>query len=389
MLSAPRLIASIALGLLAAPLASGADWSANGVLQIKAGYDGNLRFQTADPLYSPRTTYGVETRVTRLTETTRTTLDANYSFLFADRADFADSEDYAVTFSSNWQGERFGASVSAIERRANTLTSIFVDTGLVDLGVQRQQRIVSPQLSWTASERVTYTLAASDERIEFLQPTTLVGNTFRGYSLERRTAISPRTQYFFALSTSELDASEVRSESSVSSLTAGLVRQASESLTWEFSVGANRTETNRIVRFFFFDVPISDEDDGWRAAASLVKSWRYATLRLSASQQLQPSGQGSLTERQLATADLAYSLSERFSVGLNVQLNRFDEPGSLDNLSDDRDYGRLGLRFVYTPHPRWTIQLDAVHDTQTIDRAQDTARRDSAYLTVRYRGGRQ
>ena len=389
MLSAPRLLATLMLGVTVAPPANGADWSAMGELQIKAGYDGNLRFQVTDPLDTPRTTYGVETRVQRLSETTQTTLDFDYSFLNADRADFADSEDYSVELASRWQGERFGAAVSAAERRANTLTAIFVDTGFIDLGVQRQQRLVSPQLSWSASERVTYTLAATDEQVEFLQPTTLVDYDFRAYSLERRTALSPRTQYFVALSRSELDASEVRSVSEISTLTIGFSRQVSESLNWELAVGANRTETDRVVRFFIFDIPVSDEDDGWRASASLTKSWPYATLTLSASQQLQPSGQGSLTERQLAIADLSYRLSETFSLGVNAQFNRFDEPGSLDNLSDDRDYGRLGLRFVYTPHPRWTIQLDAIHDTQTFDRLQDAARRDSAYLTVRYRGGRQ
>ena len=366
-----------------------ANWNAEGGVQARVGYDGNLRFTPDDSLDSARSTYTLETRFSRETEQTLSSLDLDYSFLNADEAEFADSEDYAIEFASAWQGERFGASITAAERRANTLTTIFVDTGFIDLGVQREQRTVAPALSWQASEKISYTVAASDERVEYLQETALVDYEFSGVSLERRVILTPRSQYFVSLGQSQLDAPDARSTNDVISLSLGYSHQVSESLSWEVSAGGNRTETDRVVRFIVFDVPVTDEDDGWRASANVTKRWTYTTLQLSASQQLQPSGQGSLTERQLVTADIAHRLSPKFSLGLNMQFNRFDEPGTLDGLSDDRDYARAALRFVYTPHPSWRIQLDAIHDTQTFDRSQDVARRDSAFLTVRYQGGRR
>jgi len=360
-------------------------WRVEQELVFGGGYDSNLRFRIDDLQETWRGRLKAGLAVHRVTERTTATVAADGRLLRHADTGFADSEDFTLEARGSWSSQRWSLGLGTVLDRSNTLTTSLVDSVFEDLGVQRERRSVTPRVTWQRSETTAWRLSGGYEDVEYSDAGSLVDFDYRSLSLAREAAIGENTTWSLSIDVGDYEARDIRLKSRNLGARAGLEHDLSETLSLRGSIGRNRNDSERVFRFLVFDFLRQDRSEGWTLDASLRKRWEHAKLNLSVEQSVQPTGQGALVERAAIVLDLEYRLSERFAIGVGGRATELRTTSELAELDDDRRYRRLGLRFTYRPAERCTVEIEGRHDTQAVDRRNDAAHRNSAFLTITWR----
>ena len=386
----PAIAQAIVTSAILVPSSSAvAEWNYNYNVLLQSGYDSNLRLTPTDPVESVRSQAGVSAILDRQTDRYGINASADVRALDNNEIDLADNANHYLNLNLRSSGSRLSAFVAASSSSVNTLSTAVDDTGVVDLDVRRERDGLRAGIDWFASERVTYSLSGNDESVEYPGSRSFVDYDFQAVQLSRSSRLGEKSQLAISASYSELDSPSVLSFSETIGVNIGLDWQPTETTLIRASAGRFRTDTERTFIFIVFPIVQTDSDEGWTADLSLTKRWQYTTLEASVAQSVQPSGSGFLNKTLDLEIDLEQRLSETFTIGFNARRSRFDSVGTLDRLPNDRDFGRVALRFEYRATERLSVALEASHAAQVLDRLDDVGRKDNVYLTFRYRGGRR
>lgn len=378
---------AVLLGFLTAIIAPSAATGATTVtpsLELRAGYNSNLRLAIIDEVDTAYSRVDAGVNVTRDRPTSQLAADFRWRNLQHDRAEFADTDDFFIDAGATRAFETWSVGVNASAARENTLTTAFEDTGFVDIGVQRERIRVTPTLSWARSETVTYSAVVGDEDVSYEDSPNFVDYDYRQYTLSRNQSLSETLDWFVALSLDEFATDDGFNESATTTLRLGVSHRPSETLSLDASVGRSRVETDQVVSFFGFLFPQSSEDDGWQANVNLRKSWEYTVLTVEVSQSILPTGQGDLSERRVGKISLRNALSERTALRLSAEYFDFDDVSTLSSEEDNREYGRLSLALDVRLNQAWLLTATLSHREQEFDIRDDVARATTGYIGFRY-----
>lgn len=378
----------LALISLPGPAASAADWSLHPTAELQGQYHSNLRLGIVDELETSRTSVDFGLDLIRATETTRFAGDFHWINLQHSDAEFADSDDFlaSLEMSRVWRRLELGLSFDAA--RENTLATEFDDTGIIDLGIQRDRRIVGASALLQRTRTVGWGLQVSEEQVDYEDSPAYVDYRYRGAGLFRQSALGERTMLTARADYNEFETDDGFTSSETAALTLGIERDWSETLSLRASLGRTRTRSEDTFVVFFFLVREVSTDYGWTADLGLRKRWEFTTLDVGAGQAIRPSGQGALTTRRYLDATLRHDLGERTAMRLSGELRRFADTSELNRTSNDREYGQITLALDHRLTPRLRMTAELTHRTQEFDRRDDVARGNIASISFRYDGGR-
>ncbi len=378
----------LALGLASftgSPAFGGWAWNSDGTLELRSGYDGNLRLNEIDlidtPLYRARTSWAFDATNAKTTfGLVANATQVEYPGLDAD----VDTDFGAV---GNWRysAETWFVNASIGRQRVNTLANAIEDTGLPDNTVQRDADTRSLGATWQLTEQAAVGLRTSLQDFRYLDDSNFSDFEFETYTGEFSWQSSQQMTWIFAADTTEFDTDNNISQSSTVGASVGFRRQHSETLESSVSVGRNWIDTESRVFFgpFFFIDESSSAD--FRLDAELRKRWLTNDLTFTAGQQVQPAGNGILTTRRYWSASWRHRFSERLSLRLATLHRDFDEVNSTGVRENDRTAARYSAALDFLWSPSWSWRFEASHRTQAFDLRADEARGDSVYLSLTYR----
>jgi hypothetical protein len=356
---------------------------------LRGGYDSNLVLAVEDEIATARTIAGLTAKFDNDTERSAISADIEYQSLRFEDVPESNSNDYYIDLTASRFWERWTASLSGAVSSTNTLRTAVIETGLPEIGIQRERNALSSSLQYTASETSNYTLSASAEAVEFPDSTSFVDYDYLGAQFTRTNALSSRLSWFVGINYYELESPEVSSLSATAGVQGGMEWQVTETLSLTANAGRFRVESTRRFSFLGFEFERSAEDDGWTADIRLDQTWEKTRLILSVANNVQPNGNGFLNKQLSGQFDLFHDLSDRLQFRASYNQYRFDSLSALDGRPDDRDYQRASMRLSYRATERVLLGLEAAHTIQTVDRTGGTSDRDQIFASVTYRGGRQ
>ena len=367
-----------------AAIAAGGVWTTEPKFELSYGYNTNLQLEPQDEIETSRLSVTTGLDLRRSSRSWDFNAGVDWTRLDYESAGFANSDDYRARLNLGRATQRLSWSLGADAERRNIVTTAIEDTGLVDLGIQRERTIGQGSLSYQSSGQVSWNLNVRQERAAYEQSERFVDYRYSGASLSRTTQLSPRTAFSVRADFGDFRTDDKFTESETYGLSLGFDQRLSETLSWYATAGLNRTRSTDTFAFFSFLFTESSEDDGWTADLGLRKQWRYSALRIGASQSIQPSGQGALTTRRGFDVALRHDLSADFAIRLSGSVLRFEDTSDVNRTNNDRSFARLALAFDLDVARHWQVVTELSHRTQDFDRRDDVSRGSVASITLRY-----
>ncbi len=275
------------------------------------------------------------------------------------------------------------------------------DSGVVIPRRQIVNQSLAPDITYQLTERlgVTARYNFDDVSYEDVRSAELEDYQIQSPGLTFSYNLTTQDQLFAVLQQSDYETADGHTQFDTKVLQGGWSRTYTESTRWTLAAGARRTDS-RFERcrgsfgFIFPDeaceqsnTPFTAETDrsnGSVFSASLqqqttpVFSWS-----LSASRDLNPTGDGGVVETDRLGVGLAQSLNERLRATLDSSIS---DASYLDTSLDlDRRLLHVSPSLTYSISPRWSVTGTYNYQSQDYTDAADAeATVNALYLTVRY-----
>lgn len=350
--------ALVAAALTANLAAQAAEWVAEPYVFVRGEYDDNFRLTNLphDDVWGliadPRLKLSRRSELWDFSASGRVRA-ANY--IGEDRLNTVDN---FFDASAKRRLERGSVEASASLINDTTLQNEFLDfdTGLTVFNIDRSQRELrlAGEYLFTETDWVEASIAYSKldykdgERYGFLDYDYLTP------SLRLIHQYNPQTQVYGILSHSKVDydiATDL--ESTTNSLQLGVAYDITETWNVSASVGSRRTETSSLVPTavprpgleflfpFIYDVVFVNRDsesNGLVYDATLSREFETGSLKLSASQSVTPSSNGTDAETTIINLDGTYAIDAKLSAGLAVSYYQSSTVGDIRTRADNDRY---------------------------------------------------
>ena len=360
-------------------------WGVDSGLELRGGYDSNLRLNETDELNTPLRRIELDSTLEGRTERTSVTLSGNWTdFDYPDLGAELDP-DFGATIGLQHSLETMGFGFGAGRQRINTLATVLDDAGLLEVGVQRELDFVSANAGWQTSPRWSLGWTGGYQEARYLEGQNFSDYRFFNNELSASFQSGETTSWQFVVDQSEFETFDDLNRSRTTGIAIGLSRIPSDTVAWSLSAGRNRTETRSAFFFGPFIIPIESEEEDWRLDGSYRKRWETTDLVLTGGQSVQPAGNGVLSTRRYVSMTLRRRLTERLSFRLGALMRTFDEVNDFGGQENDRDAARYSASLDYEFSPRWDLRLEASHRTQAFDLRDDEARGNRIYVSVIFR----
>ena len=296
----------------------------------------------------------------------------------------------------------------------STLDSQLEETGLVSDRVTRHRYIFNPTWSRILTQRIRLDANYSYNQVDY-------SNNFQArlsdYKYQRVSTglvyeLSERDSLTLQAAYADFDP-EFGADSETASLQAGYSREFNETLRASIFAGGRRTKTNgdeTIPSGFcvgsnpgaqFPECPggipvvtgfntngISDTSTGSIFSADITKDWQTASITMSLSRQVTPTGFGDLIDKKRAKVVGRKRLSRLLTSSLSIEYFKTEGVNTESDVTSRRVDREL---FRIIPHLRWRLtrewDLGASYEYTRQDRknSENDAKRHAAYLTLTYR----
>lgn len=376
----PWLLASSAVAALAAQPACAAEWLLAPTVRVDTGYVDNPRFSVDEPdssasaigdlqmslrRRSARTDFSLQPRLRSSRYRDDETLNGDYQYLDA---------------VLNHRSERVDWVASAGYTHDRTLTSELESTGIVQANRTHESLRLSGGPTARLSERTSAGLQAywvdnhypdADSGLSDYEYGSL--SIFSSYDVSERSR-----------ATVTLRAGQLR----VPTRPAADQRDATLRMGWRYqpfalwsvdvSAGPSLVESDL------------GREDGAAYSVDLRRQAERWSMYFSGSQDVTPSGRGSLTRREELTVGFTRRLTENLSASIATRAIRnkdlLPEPG---RTADELEYGRLDLQVSWRFAEHWSLSLALGAATQRYASAQSSAQNNQASLGIVWNGQAQ
>lgn len=360
-------------------------WGSDLRVELRSGYDGNLRLGVLDELNTPL--YRVSTDWTVRAGSERTALDLSISGIQAEYPDLNANidTDFRLQSSLRHNFETWGWFLDVGRQRINTLANALDDAGVLDDTVQREQDTYAIGLSWQFSDRGSVLARSSRQQVDYLAGSSFEDFEFSVQSAEMVWESSERRALLATIDYSDFETEFGTNRSTTRGASIGLRQQFSPTLNGTIRIGRNWTDTTSVNFFGPFRFLADESSTDFRLDAELQKRWLKDDLTMTVGQQVQPAGNGILTTRSYASASWRHRFSEKVSVRLITLLRDFDEVNDFGGSENDRRAARFTLALDVVRSPQWIWSFEASHRTQAFELRDDVARGDRFFVSLVYR----
>ncbi len=390
------------LGWGNALLAHAAQWSMNPSVSATGQYDSNLLLTTAphasiwSTVISPSVSFTGQTQTLSVTGSAR--LDANrYSEPNLDSNDRL----FALDMATNTQRSQFGVNVNYT--RDSTLESELATTGLVELRAQRTLSEINPTWSFHLTPRWLVTAAYDVSKADYSDAagTNLVNysdqNGILGvqYDLSQRGVASLNAYY------DQYRTRPTQYKARTYGLQAGYRYHFSPTLEGDVAVGARRTHTTVlantelcaivVAQGVAICIPVasltssqSADSSGYTFNGNLKRHWQSASLALSLSRAITPSGLGALVQTDRLGLDWTHHLSQTWAARVSVATYRTRFLDGTLNANDNR-YSFVNPSMSWKLTREWTLSTGYSYARSKYDLASKASSDNRVYAMLIYR----
>ena len=293
-----------------------------------------------------------------------------------DTSEPLDSNDQLIDATWSRRSELGQWRVDANWTRDTTLTSELEITGLVQSRKRRVAYYVAPSYKYAVTPRnlVGVDLVYTSAKYEDADFTGLVDYTYVrsaanwGYQWSERTVVSG------ILTASRMEAEQINN--TVDSTGAQLQLNTNFSERWDgtFSAGLRHSKPTRAG---------TASSKGWLADARMNRKDDYGAWRIGLSRTVDPSGIGTLVQRDQLTLAREQALSPLWHLSASVYVASNQDVQTV-GLSTNRDYRNSLLKLSRLLTPAWSTELSYSYDWQQYTGQTGEAERNIIMLGVRY-----
>jgi hypothetical protein len=310
-----------------------------------------------------------------------------------------DSTDDVIGLNFHDQAERLRWGIALNHIRDSTLQTELAQTGIVQARKQRTSASLSPDVTWSWSERLSTTLSFLRANTGYEAGAGLADYSFQRPTLATKYLMSERTalivQAFRSKTTTTDDAIEAKSTGA----TIGLTHDLSETLTLSASVGQQSTDTRiRSQQFFcpfgslilcqFFGIPLQVQSvesnttqKGLLFDLALKQAADTHSWSVGSGRDTQSTASGQTVETTRISADFSFSFDERRSAGMSGSWLRSKYIGGEGATTD---YRRIDAFYSWRFAEYWTLGTGVGRAQQKAEGNFGQATANSAYASVTY-----
>jgi hypothetical protein len=289
----------------------------------------------------------------------------------ADRNDAFTNAEFTLT------RERDTLTVGSGYRRESTLTSEFIDTGVLGLEDERTERSMTAGWNHVVGPRSRVSLAASTVAVNYGSAgafSPFVDYDYRVVQLGYQISTTARSAWVFSATRSNLDGAIT--DTTNTAFQARWVRSFSPTLHGELGLGTFDVRTaNRLG---------AQQDSGAALSFSVTREWAHWSLQSGGGRDLRPDGRGALVREDAVTLDALRRFGPRLSVGLSVRRARIAATEELANVYD-RDYSQTGVALEWRMKERWQLRASLQERMQQLPYAPRGSG-IGAQVSMTYRG---
>jgi hypothetical protein len=386
----------LVLTATATAISHAAEWKIDPRVELRAGYNDNIRLTTDDELSSPEIDLGAGTLFSYETPTSGVSGDLNLEARrYTDENDLND-EIGRLRFASfhKMERSRLGFNVDVV--KDTTLDSQLEETGVVFQRVDRWRYSLNPTWNYSLGERTSMELGYTytDVNYDNNNDSNFSDYTTNGGQVSLSRILSPRaTGSITASYTQTKNDNDI--ESTYTGLQAGADYRFSETLTGSVFAGIRRSEIKATRNTFIqvldennniILVPVSsgtqDDDFGYTFSGTLQKDFLRGNTSLSATRDIRSTISGIPLQVDRVRWDNLYRFTEILSGELRLSYYQSEAANGVG--TQDRNYYEIEPRFNWRLREFWTLSGSYRYRKQTFDATNDDAVQNAAYLTLRY-----
>jgi hypothetical protein len=288
----------------------------------------------------------------------------------------ADRNDVFTSFDLTLGRERSTLTFGGGYQRESTLTSGFVDTGLLGLDEERVERSLTAGWNYVVGPRGRATVDASTVSVGYgagpLSP--LVDYDYHVVQLGYQLGTTARSTWAFSATRSTLDGAIM--DTTNTAFQARWLHTFTPTLHGEIGVGTFDVHT---VSPF-----ATQRDSGASLSFSMAREWARWSFQTAGARDLRPDGSGALVREDAVTLEALRRFGSRLSVGLSVRRAQVAATAELAALSD-RDYSQTGVAVDWRMKERWQLHAGLQQRMQQLSFAP-RASGVGAVVGMTYRG---
>jgi hypothetical protein len=397
-----------------------AEWSVEPRLELKAGYNDNIRLTTRDhdsvweTALTPRVKFGTAEENWGVHGNASASIRRFFGGDGREDNDILDREDYFFNVDAYRRGERSEFTGLIDLARQSTIDAELEEGDAVDNTATLIRKTISPGWSYNLTELMRFNAGYSFTAVDFSDEKDSGSNRnnieydYQVFSGSLTRQFTPKVQATLATSYSMYQP-ETNFDSDTLSVQVGIRRDFTETLTTDWLAGMRRTEsdTGKLVPEGFcappggsfpdctVGIPVvtgskvrknSDTDTGTVFSASITKLLESGQLSLSASRMSTPSSDGELLDTTRFIFKGEHRFTETLRTTLRAEYSNI-EVISRASLNDrgDRDIYRVIPRIIWRFQREWEIAGQYEYAKKDEDDESGNATRNAVYLTLSYR----
>lgn len=381
-------IVVIGVNVIRANEVTAADWGLTPALSMEMFYDDNLYLTTQNKIDTRGSVVNASFGLSRNLETTSLEINQKLVARHYDYDNNLDRNDGYTNLAYTSSTERLGFSLKGIYSRESTLTSELADTGRVDVVRKVSQTTLSPALNYELSQRSSLRLA-----IDFLDKNYDAPSTeFADYSVRQASA-----QYTYILdeplklqsvvTRSKVDVpdgaygySYISLETQTDNYQLGLIYDYTENINLSLLYG--KRESHEEIKISGSLVSASDSN-GATYDIALTKKLMQGSVKLQATRDYSPAGNGVVYETDSANLAMLYRINERHS--FNLDATYFDQkPGTAAYGTYHRNYFSIQPGYRWRMSENWSLSTYYRYVHQKYDNNTDAAESKLISVSVAY-----
>ncbi|MDA8384168.1 MAG: hypothetical protein M0037_14140 [Betaproteobacteria bacterium] len=393
---------SALLGWGGVRVAHAAQWSMNPSVSATGQYDSNLLMTTAphasiwSTVISPAASFTGQTQTLSVTGSAQ--LNANR---FSEHNLNSNDRLFALDMATNTQRSQFGVNVNYT--RDSTLESELATTGLVELRAQRSLSELNPTWSFHLTPRWLVTAAYDVSKADYSDAagTNLVNYSDQNGILGLQYDLSPRGVASLSAYYDQYRTRPAQYKARTYGLQAGYRYHFSPTLEGDVAVGARRTHATLLantelcaivvaqgvatcIPIASLSSPQSADSTGYTFDGNVKRHWQSASLALSLSRAVTPSGLGALVQTDRLGLDWAHHLSATWAARVSVATyrTRFLD-GTLD--ANNNRYSLVNPSMSWKLTREWTVSTGYSYARSKYDLASKASSDNRVYATLIYR----
>jgi hypothetical protein len=348
--------------------------------------DDNLRLRTEDEKGTVGADARVDIKLSNVTEISEVYVRGALRSVRYDGGDDrgADTDDQLLYAGGRWDGERSRLTIDGEFLRQSSLYTELEDTGFLEDTQRRVDKSINTQYNYTVIEDTQVFAGASYSEVDFPNETPVSLTEYSVESVNAGVVYNFDTLNYVTLSVfnANYEADTFVSDVETNGTTIRYDKTINELWRGYTQVGYRKSNFKNEE----LGMTVRDDDTGTSYDVGATRQSQVSTLSIEASNSLQPSADGDVSERTEVNLRYKRLFSDRFSS--RIDLDWFEDESINNEQESDREYWTLSLGADYRLAQKWYLTSQVRHRDQKFDDDINStdADSDAVIIGIRYSG---